>query len=174
MAGDPDLPLVAVPPLPLTGGCACGAVRYRVTGAPLVFYVCHCTECQRHTSSAFGETLRVRETDLDCTGTVRVTERMAASGARRQGWFCPLCGVRIWHATVGSDEINIKAGTLDDTRWLHPAGHIWVRSRQPFMTWPAGTLVYDGQPEPGYLRLKQRWRLMTAAAAPPGAPAAGP
>ena len=37
-----------------TGGCQCGAVRYEVTGPPIKLYVCHCTECQRQSGSAFG------------------------------------------------------------------------------------------------------------------------
>lgn len=156
-----DTEQVALPPLPLEGGCCCGAVRYRLAGAPLTFYLCHCTECQRHTSSAFGESLRVHASHFAATGTVRVIERVSDSGSRRQGWFCPECGVRLWHSTIGSAEINIKAGTLDDTGWLKPAGHIWVRSAQPFVRFEPNALIYETQPEPGYLQLKSRWQEMT-------------
>lgn len=149
-----------LPPLPLHGGCSCGAVRYRITGEPLTFYLCHCAECQRHTSSAFGESLRAKSADFVVSGAVQLIERVAESGTRRQGWFCPRCGVRIWHGSAGSDEINVKAGTLDDTHWLMPAGHIWTRSRQPFVTFEPGALIYPEQPEAGYGRLKSRWREM--------------
>jgi hypothetical protein len=40
--------------LPQTGGCQCGAVRYEITQAPIMVYTCHCTDCQRMTSSAFS------------------------------------------------------------------------------------------------------------------------
>jgi hypothetical protein len=40
--------------LPLTGGCQCGALRYEITPAPSLVYTCHCTDCQRLTSSAFS------------------------------------------------------------------------------------------------------------------------
>ena len=40
--------------LPQTGGCQCGAVRYEITQAPIIVYTCHCTDCQRMTSSAFS------------------------------------------------------------------------------------------------------------------------
>ncbi len=161
MPRESDLPQVTLPELPLQGGCTCGAVRYQIKAPPLTFYLCHCTECQRQTSSAFGQSLRVHAKDFSVAGSVRCIERLADSGARRQGWFCPLCGVRLWHATQGSDEINIKAGTLDYTQWLIPAGHIWVRSRQRFVALPDDGLVYEEQPEPGYERLKARWRAMT-------------
>ncbi|MEM5495515.1 GFA family protein [Hoeflea sp. AS16] len=150
-----------VPPLPLTGGCQCGRISYRMRANPVVFYLCHCTECQRHTSSAFGESLRFKREHLDVDPGLVSVSRMSESGNERQGWFCPDCGVRIWHGTSGSAEINIKAGTLDDTSWLVPAGHIWCRSRQPFMNISADELSYDTQPEDGYEALKQRWQEMT-------------
>src|SRR5262252_3535384 len=40
--------------LPQTGGCQCGAVRYEITQSPIIVYTCHCTDCQRMTSSAFS------------------------------------------------------------------------------------------------------------------------
>ena len=40
--------------LPQTGGCQCGGVRYEITQAPVMVYTCHCTDCQRMTSSAFS------------------------------------------------------------------------------------------------------------------------
>ena len=43
--------------LPQTGGCQCGALRYEVTQAPQLVYTCHCTDCQRITSSAFSMAL---------------------------------------------------------------------------------------------------------------------
>jgi len=153
-----------VPPLPLTGGCQCGRVRYRMMAHPVVFYLCHCTECQRHTSSAFGESLRFKREHMDVDPGLISVSRMSESGNERQGWFCPDCGVRIWHGTSGSAEINLKAGTLDDTSWLVPAGHIWCRSKQPFMKISEDDLSYDTQPTDGYEALKLRWQAMTRSA----------
>ncbi len=47
--------------LPQTGGCQCGKVRYEITQAPQSVYTCHCTACQRLTSSAFSMGLVVAE-----------------------------------------------------------------------------------------------------------------
>ena len=153
---------VNLPPLPLSGGCQCGAVRYRITAVPRVFYLCHCTECQRHTSSAFGESLRVHEAELEIDGALSTFTRPSESGRRREGRFCPACGVRIVHGTAGLDMVNVKAGTLDDTSWLRPAGHIWTASRQPFVAIAEGDLAYERQPEDGYAALAARWRSMLA------------
>lgn len=122
---------VTMPTLPLTGGCQCGQVRYSIQAPPYVFYLCHCSECQRHTSSAFGESLRVLSADLEVDGELKTFRRVSESGKVREGHFCPECGVRIVHGTAGSEMVNIKAGTLDDARWLVPAGHIWTRSSKP-------------------------------------------
>jgi hypothetical protein len=154
----------SVPALPLTGGCQCGRIRYSLRAKPLVFYLCHCTECQRHTSSAFGESLRFKREDMAVDAGLVSVSRMSESGKQRQGWFCPDCGVRIWHGTDGSAEINIKAGTLDDTSWLVPAGHIWCSSKQPFMKISEDELRYDAQPTDGYEELKLRWQAMTLSA----------
>lgn len=151
----------SLPPLPLTGGCQCGLIRYTLRARPLVFYLCHCSECQRHTSSAFGESLRFRRQDLDVGEGLRSFSRISESGKQRDGWFCPGCGVRIWHGTAGSAEINIKAGTLDDTSWLVPAGHIWTRSKQPFVTIADDEIQYETQPADAYAALMQRWLAMT-------------
>lgn len=152
-----------MPDLPLTGGCQCGKVRYRIKAAPYVFYLCHCRECQRQTSSAFGESLRVYSTDLEIDGDMKVTRRLSESGKTREGYFCPDCGVRIVHGTVGAEMANIKAGTLDDATWLVPAGHIWTKSKQVFVKIGRNELSYDGQPEDNYAAMAERWRGMIAA-----------
>lgn len=151
---------VSLPLLPLEGGCQCGNIRYRITGRPLVFYLCHCRECQRHTSSAFGESLRLRRGDLEIEGEMVCFRRISDSGKQREGWFCPECGVRIVHGTAGSDQVNIKAGTLDDTSWLRPAGHIWTSSKQPFVAIVEDEPCWQGQPEDGYAALIERWDAM--------------
>lgn len=153
---------VKMPDLPLTGGCQCGSVRYRIRSKPYVFYLCHCTECQRHTSSAFGESLRVRSSDFEMQGEVALFTRQSESGNRREGHFCPSCGVRIVHGTAGSEMVNVKAGTLDDTGWLVPAGHIWTASKQRFIAIGDDELAYPRQPMDGYAAMAERWDSMLA------------
>lgn len=48
--------------------------------------------------------------------------------------FCPDCGTRVMHSSDDPDEaVSIKAGSLDDTSWLKPIAHIWLRSAQPWV-----------------------------------------
>ena len=57
------------------GGCQCGAVRYRIHGEPLGLAVCHCTECQRQSGSAFGMSLAVAEPSFELLSGVLKTLR---------------------------------------------------------------------------------------------------
>ena len=45
---------------PYLGGCQCGTIRYKIRGEPWAIYACHCTECQRQSTSAFGLSMPVR------------------------------------------------------------------------------------------------------------------
>lgn len=155
---------VTLPPLPLTGGCQCGAVRYRVEEPPQTFYLCHCTNCQRQSSSIAGASMLIRRAALAVEGEPAIARWKAQSGAEKSGGFCPSCGVRLFHGSLdnGPDgRITIKAGTLDDTSWLLPAGHIWTGSAFAGIVFSEGDLIYEGQP-PDYEELKARWSRMLA------------
>lgn len=144
----------------LEGGCQCGAIRYRITGAPLTLYLCHCTECQKQSSSAFGMSLWVRRSDLEIvSGNPKIWERAATSGGTVECAFCPECGSRLYHKPSSDPEIvSVKAGSLDDTSWLRPVGHIWTRSRQPWVEIGDAppSLAYEQEP-PGFDALISRW-----------------
>src|SRR5690606_4727862 len=99
--------------------------------------------------------------DLEIGGAVNTVAWTADSGTRRHGRFCPSCGVRIVHGPASDETLNVKAGTLDDTSWLVPAGHIWTQSRQPFIAFADDDLVYQRSPEDGFEALASRWRQMT-------------
>ena len=150
---------VTVPPLPLTGRCQCGAVTYEIRGLPLTFYLCHCTECQKQSASAFGESLQVNVADVVFSGERGEWSRLTDTGRTLAGALCPNCGTRLSHHSRGETVMSIKAGTLDDRSWLRPAGHIWTRSRQPWMQFGPDELVFEMRPEKGALRT--RWLEMT-------------
>ncbi|RLQ88703.1 GFA family protein [Notoacmeibacter ruber] len=155
---------VILPPLPLRGGCQCGAVRYTIDEAPLAFYLCHCTNCQRQSSSIAGASMLTRVQAVSVEGRPRTARWSAESGAQKSGQFCPECGVRLFHGSLEGgpdDRITIKAGTLDDTSWLRPAGHIWTSSAMRGFRFDEDELTYPRQP-PDYEHLKERWRQMLA------------
>lgn len=155
------MPKVTLPTFPVTGGCQCGNIRYTLKAPPLTLYCCHCTECQRQSSSAFGMSMRVGLADVEVIGKMaRHTRSKTESGSALVCEFCPSCGVRLFHRREAYEaDLSLKAGSLDDTSWLVPAGHIWTGSKQKWVVIAQGELSYAGQPEV-FLALMQRWREM--------------
>ena len=79
--------------LPQTGGCQCGAIRYEISAAPQLVYTCHCTDCQRLTSSAFSLGMVVAEEAFQLGGVEpRRLQRTADSGRVNARLVCPVCG----------------------------------------------------------------------------------
>lgn len=152
---------VTLPAFPVTGGCQCGEVRYTLKAPPLTLYCCHCTECQRQSASAFGISMRVRFDDIEVTGEMaRHTRSKTESGSALVCEFCPRCGVRLFHRRDAYEaDVSLKSGSLDDTSWLVPAGHIWTGSKQKWVVIEEDGLNYAGQPE-DFEPLKARWREM--------------
>jgi hypothetical protein len=106
--------------LPQTGGCQCGAIRYEIAEAPQQVYTCHCTDCQRLTSSAFSMGLVVAERAFRTSGVEpRPLQRIADSGRVNTRLVCPQCGSWLY-STPRDGLVRVRAGTLDDTSWLRP------------------------------------------------------
>jgi hypothetical protein len=145
--------------LPLTGGCQCGRVRYEIRAKPLSVYACHCTECQRQSGSAFALSLPVPRDGVAVVGGTPATwRRVLADGRAIACFFCGDCGTRLFHNPERNPQASIvKPGTLDDTTWLAPVGHIWTRSAQAWVQIPPDTVNYEGQP-PDLSRLIEAWQ----------------
>lgn len=153
---------VRLPPLPLPGGCQCGAVRYRLTAVPLTYYLCHCSRCQRQSGSAFGQSMMLPAGGIEIEGPLVSFEWRGGSGRLSDHSFCRDCGCRIIHRVRGSDRLVLKPGTLDDTAWLRPAGHMFAATPRPALGLSfAGGLVYDDTPD--VPALCARWSRMLEA-----------
>ncbi len=129
-----------------TGGCACGAVRYRVTGKPTLGTVCHCNFCQRRLASAFAVLASFPEQAVEIVqGQLSGYEhRSDVSGRWLRMSFCPNCGTTIAHtAEIRPGIRTIAAGTFDDPGWFTIDRHIWARSKRPWVSIPAGVAVYE-------------------------------
>ncbi|GAB4088625.1 GFA family protein [Hydrogenophaga soli] len=142
-----------------TGQCQCGQVVYEVTGQSATLFACHCTECQRQSSSAFGMALWIENPVVQLhQGELAEWVRTTPSGQRLAGRFCPQCGTRLFHQALGQHRfLSIKPGTLDDTRGLSPVGHLWTQSKQAWVQLPEGSLCYAQNP-PSFEALIQRWQ----------------
>ncbi len=139
------------PKLP-SGGCQCGSIRYRLTGPSKMLYACHCSDCQKQSASAFGLSLMMAPGEVEFTRgekKLKTWDTRGDDGEIKCCAFCPDCGTRIYHGSDKADEdISIKAGSLDDTSWLNPIAHIWLRSAQPWIEVDCEQVrCFDGEPE---------------------------
>lgn len=130
-----------------------------MTRSPLTLYSCHCNACQTQSTSGFGMSMPVERDAFDQSGAPLVVhERPAASGRTVRGHFCRRCGTRLFNEPSRNTEIvNIKPGTLDDTSWLRPVGHLWVENAQSWFSPLPDAVTYRRQPD-SYEELYQRFR----------------
>lgn len=137
------------------GGCQCGAIRYRLLEAPVALYTCHCRDCQKQSSSAFGMSLWVEPGSVAFSGKgPKMFSTRADSGNIKNCAFCGECGTRIYHQLGARTVLSMRAGTLDDTSGLAPTCHIWIRSAQSWMvSLLDGETCFDTMPPDGERRL---------------------
>jgi hypothetical protein len=121
----------------LEGGCACGAVRYRLLSDPLFTHCCHCLNCQRQTGSAFVINLLI-EADrvaLLC-GTPEPVDTPRDEGSAQRIFRCPACQVAVF-SEYGRPEVRfVRGGTLDRPGEVTPDVHIFTRSKLSWVTLP--------------------------------------
>jgi hypothetical protein len=147
-----------IPPPPYEGGCYCGAIRYKINVEPLSIYACHCTHCQQQGGSAFNMSMLVPAAGMEVTkGELKQTHRVADSGNKIFGYFCPDCGIRLFHRPEANDQMRIvRPGTLDDTSWVKPIAFVWTQSKQPWFELPEGIPSFEKGP-PEFKMLLDLW-----------------
>ena len=127
------------------GGCACGAVRYRLTEEPLIVHACHCRDCQYLTGSAFVINLWIERRFVERSGAEpRFVTLKAGSGAGHDVHFCDACSTTLWsryHAPPG-DTLFVRAGTLDEPGSVTPDVHIFTRTKVPWLALPEGARAF--------------------------------
>lgn len=130
------------------GGCQCGAVRYRISAQPVRVSICHCTQCQRQSGTAFSMALIVPDDGFALLqGALKTWTRSSDAGRPVVCGFCADCGTRITHrAEAYRGFTNVRPGTLDDRAWLRPTTSYWTREKQPWVQLPDEMKVCETQP----------------------------
>ena len=139
----------------MTGGCACGAVRYRMAGKPLFVHCCHCRSCQRETGSAFALNALIEADRVSLlAGAPEGIATPSASGKGQKITRCPECRVALWSNYAGAgDRVHfVRVGTLDNPDRLPPDIHIFTSTKQPWVQ------LADGKPQtPEFYDLNEQW-----------------
>lgn len=115
----------------LEGGCLCGAVRYQISGPPLMAALCHCSMCRRANAAPAVAWAMYEQSQV---AFVKGAPRLFASSAEAQRGFCPDCGSPIsFTADFIPGLIDITIGSLDHPELAPPTLHYWDSRRLPWM-----------------------------------------
>jgi hypothetical protein len=120
--------------LPLTGGCACGAIRYETTAEPVVMFHCHCRDCQRASGGPFTSFVIVpAEAFRFSQGSLRLHDSPSHRGGKTHRGFCADCGSPILAKTdANPDIVAIRTASLDDASWFNPQMDVWTSDAHPW------------------------------------------
>lgn len=114
----------------ISGGCHCGAITYEADIDPDTVAVCHCTDCQTLSGSAFRVVVPAkRERFTLLTGEPRIYVKTGDSGRKRVQSFCMNCGTPIYSSDVSDPQtFSIRVGTARQRAALPPKVQLWCRS----------------------------------------------
>lgn len=114
---------------PLTGGCACGAIRFEVSGRPLRTGLCHCMTCRKAHGAAFNPFVVFPRAAVKMTGPVSRWR----SSPDFERCFCSECGSRVASSYPNGDEIELTIGSFDQPGLFAPDYESWVTHREPWL-----------------------------------------
>jgi hypothetical protein len=113
------------------GGCLCGAVRYAISGEPIMAAICHCSMCRRAHAAPAVAWAMFRDDQVRFTRGAAAT--YASSSEARRG-FCADCGTQLsFTATFIPGLIDITIGSLDRPEAIAPTLHYWDSKRLPWV-----------------------------------------
>jgi hypothetical protein len=100
-----------LPDGPLTGGCQCGAVRFRVQKLRSNPHVCYCRMCQKATGNLFAALVGVKHPDLSWT---RGTPSEFSSSDQAARGYCRDCGTSLYYRSIGGPHVSLSIGSFDE------------------------------------------------------------
>ena len=117
----------------LSGGCACGAIRFDCEADPVFMLNCHCRDCQRANGSAFAAILAVPGAAVRLCGEPRYHSVVGGSGNRVERGFCQVCGSQVTIKIGRRPELlGLQAGCLDDPSVYRPTKDLFTAHAQPW------------------------------------------
>ena len=133
------------------GSCHCGYIKYQAEVDPEKVRICHCTDCQALSGTAFRVVVPVpKEQFRLLSGQAKQYVKTAESGAKRVQAFCPECGAGIYASAVSDPPTyNLRIGSIRQRAQLPPKAQVWCRSALPWVTnpgWPSEVPAHQRGP----------------------------
>jgi hypothetical protein len=118
------------------GRCHCGQITFEAQIDPEAVRICHCTDCQTLSGSAYRVNVQApAESFVLLSGQPKIYIKTAESGNQRAHAFCPNCGTPIYAAAPHDPPTyGLRVGTLKERAQLRPSRQIWFRSAQAWVT----------------------------------------
>ena len=118
----------------IDGGCFCGQITYEAEVDPGRVTICHCTDCQSLTGTAFRVTVQAPGEQFRISGAPAIFVKTAESGAKREQAFCGTCGTHLYATSFGDGpkSYGIRVGTARQRRELIPSKQVWHHSALPW------------------------------------------
>ena len=119
----------------IQGGCHCGHIKYEAEIDAGTVSICHCTDCQTLTGTAYRTNVRSLEGTFKLlAGQPKIYVKTAESGTRRAHGFCPECGTPIYSTSVSDPKVHgLRVGAIRQRAELRPTGQGWCRSAQSWV-----------------------------------------
>jgi hypothetical protein len=134
----------------VTGRCHCGNISFEAEIDPGQVRVCHCTDCQHLTGTAFRTNVAsLPGTFVLTSGSPKIYVKTAESGNKRVHAFCPDCGTPLYATSTDPNpqSYGLRVGTLDRRAELKPARQGWCRSALPWSMDLTGIERFERQPQ---------------------------
>ena len=129
----------------IDGGCHCGAIRYEAQIDPAQVMICHCTDCQTLSGSAFRTVVPAPAAGFRLLqGNPKVYVKTAESGNPRQQAFCADCGTPIYSAAMeNTPAYSLRVGSIRQRAELKPRAQVWFRSALSWLPELSGTQKHE-------------------------------
>lgn len=126
------------------GGCSCGAVRFRMHGAPLFVHCCYCLDCQKQSGGGFVVNALIETDHIELIeGAPRAISMPTPSGRPHDIYRCDACEVAVWSDYGRRPYLRfVRAATLDEPHSITPDVHIYTKSKAPWLALPDGARVF--------------------------------
>lgn len=127
----------------LTGGCQCGAVRFRVEGELKDASVCHCRMCQKAFGAFFAPLVGTKDATL--TWTRGTPKHFASSNYVKRG-FCENCGTPLTYEAP--DGVALSIGAFDHPEKIRPTIQFGIEGKLPYVDGISALPALDTMADP--------------------------